>query len=85
MAAQIIIELGMPHEDAPASLVAQDFKNSIRSMKNTQRRDAIHYLGVAGRRYGGKWEERVISFINNAWPREKNCAQRLKFKHGLVF
>lgn len=80
VAAQIIVELGMPHEDTPASLVAQDFKNSIRSMKNTQRSDAIHYLGVAGRRDGGKWKERVIPFINNVWPREKKLRTKAEIQ-----
>ncbi|KJF94106.1 SIR2 family protein [Photobacterium angustum] len=80
VAAQIIVELGMPHKDAPTSLVSQDFKNSIRNMKNAQRSDAIHYLGVAGRRDGGKWKERVIPFIKNVWPREKKLRTKAEIQ-----
>ncbi|MGD8115382.1 hypothetical protein [Vibrio sp. TRT 29B02] len=80
VAAQIITELGMPHEVAPAALVPQDFKKSIRNMKNSQRCEAIHYLGVAGKKDGGKWKERVIPFINNVWPREKKLRTKAEIQ-----
>ncbi|WP_123422848.1 SIR2 family protein [Vibrio crassostreae] len=85
VAAQIIIELGMPHEDVPLCLESQDFRNSIRNMKDTQRREAIHYLGVAGKRDGGVWDYRVIPFINNVWPREKKFRTKSEVQAWISF
>ncbi|MCA3896415.1 SIR2 family protein [Vibrio vulnificus] len=85
VAAQIIIELGMPHEDVPLCLEFQDFRNNIRNMKDTQRREAIHYLGVAGKRDGGVWDYRVIPFINNVWPREKKFRTKSEVQAWINF
>lgn len=85
VAAQIVIELGIPYEGSPSYLIKSEVRNSIRNMKNAQRREAIYYLRTVGKRADGNWENLVVPFIEEVWPREKKLRTKSEIEAWVRF
>ncbi|MCD9510615.1 SIR2 family protein [Photobacterium phosphoreum] len=85
IAAQIIIELGIPYDDNPSYFTKSEVRNSIRNMKNAQRSEAIYHLKTVGKREDGNWEKQVLPFIEEVWPREKKLRTKSEIKAWIRF
>ena len=68
---KLIIELCIYRLDEPDGLTAIEAGRCLKNMSSEDRRSAIFCLNDVGRKERNGWRERVIPFIDNAWPRER--------------
>ncbi len=71
VAAQMVVELGVFRRDEPDGLSRNEARQCLRNMNDRSRQDAVCRLGQIGQREERGWENHVIPFIEEIWPRER--------------
>lgn len=71
IAVQMIVDISIFYNDQVGGLTIREARNSIRSMNDKNRKDAIFWLSQIGEVADSRWNSHVIPFIDNVWPREK--------------
>lgn len=71
VATQMIVELAIHRSSKPDGLTHKEARKCLRHMDDENRQQAIARLGLIGQRSKDNWKKRVIPFINEVWPRER--------------
>ena len=68
----ILVELSSTQKTGLWTLPPDIARNAIRHMQENNRKDIVSRLSAIGRNDEKNWQERVVPFIENCWPKDLN-------------
>ncbi|ESY75032.1 hypothetical protein X743_07235 [Mesorhizobium sp. LNHC252B00] len=71
IAAQMVVELGVFQRHEPYGLDQREARHCIRNMDDRSRQHSVFRLRQIGKRDEGGWQNHVIPFVEEVWPRER--------------
>uniref|UniRef100_A6VS39 Uncharacterized protein n=1 Tax=Marinomonas sp. (strain MWYL1) TaxID=400668 RepID=A6VS39_MARMS len=71
-ASTILVELSSTQKTGLWTLSPEIARNAIRHMQEKNRKDIISRLSAIGQNDEKNWQERVVPFIENCWPKDLN-------------